>query len=51
VLRIKCRGSWIIFIWLWGVPGALLSAPILVSLKTVFEHFPAFTTAAELLDK
>jgi predicted PurR-regulated permease PerM len=35
--------------WLWGVPGALLSVPILVSAKVVCDRFPTLSAASELL--
>jgi len=35
--------------WLWGVPGALLSVPILVSAKAVCDRFPTLSAASELL--
>jgi predicted PurR-regulated permease PerM len=35
--------------WLWGIPGALLSVPILVSIKVVCDHFPALSSVSELL--
>jgi predicted PurR-regulated permease PerM len=35
--------------WLWGVPGALLSVPILVSAKVVCDRFPTLSTVGELL--
>ena len=33
--------SLIFWTWLWGVPGALLSVPILVSIKVVCDRVPA----------
>src|ERR1035438_10464843 len=33
--------SLIFWVWLWGVPGALLSVPILVSVKVVCDRIPA----------
>jgi predicted PurR-regulated permease PerM len=35
--------------WLWGVPGALLSVPILVSFKVVCDRFPRLSSVSELL--
>jgi predicted PurR-regulated permease PerM len=35
--------------WLWGVPGALLSVPILVSAKVVCDRFPGLAAVSELL--
>ncbi|HXC98206.1 MAG TPA: AI-2E family transporter [Verrucomicrobiae bacterium] len=36
--------------WLWGVPGALLSVPILMSLKSVCERVPALSPIGEYLE-
>jgi predicted PurR-regulated permease PerM len=41
--------SLIFWTWLWGVPGALLSVPILVSIKVVCDHIPALSSVSELL--
>jgi predicted PurR-regulated permease PerM len=41
--------SLIFWTWLWGVPGALLSVPILVSIKVVCDRIPALTHVSELL--
>jgi predicted PurR-regulated permease PerM len=41
--------SLIFWTWLWGVPGALLSVPILVSIKVVCDRVPALSSASELL--
>jgi predicted PurR-regulated permease PerM len=41
--------SLIFWMWLWGVPGALLSVPILVSIKVVCDHFPAMSPVSKLL--
>src|ERR1051325_597997 len=35
--------------WLWGVPGALLSVPILVSIKVVCDRVPSLSFVSELL--
>jgi predicted PurR-regulated permease PerM len=35
--------------WLWGVPGALLSVPILVSIKVICERVPSLSPISELL--
>ena len=42
--------SLIFWTWLWGVPGALLSVPILVSLKVVCDRVPTLSPLSELLD-
>jgi predicted PurR-regulated permease PerM len=36
-------------IWLWGIVGALLAMPILVTLKVVCDHIPALASLGELL--
>lgn len=41
--------SLIFWTWLWGVPGALLSVPILVSVKVVCDRFPSLSSVSELL--
>lgn len=41
--------SLIFWTWLWGVPGALLSVPILVSVKVVCDRVPALSSVSELL--
>jgi len=41
--------SLIFWTWLWGLPGAFLSAPILVSMKVVCERLPALSRASQLL--
>jgi predicted PurR-regulated permease PerM len=41
--------SLIFWTWLWGVPGALLSVPILVSLAVICDHIPALSSVSELL--
>jgi predicted PurR-regulated permease PerM len=43
--------SLIFWIWLWGVPGALLSVPILVSIKAVCDRVPAMSPVSELLSQ
>ena len=35
--------------WLWGIPGALLSVPILVSFKVICDRVPALKDVSELL--
>lgn len=35
--------------WLWGIPGALLSMPILVSIKVICDHLPRLAPLSELL--
>jgi predicted PurR-regulated permease PerM len=41
--------SLIFWTWLWGVPGALLSVPILVSIKVFCERVPSMSYVSELL--
>jgi predicted PurR-regulated permease PerM len=41
--------SLIFWTWLWGVPGALLSVPILVSIKVISDRVPAMSHLSELL--
>jgi len=43
--------SLIFWTWLWGVPGALLSVPILVSAKVVCDRFPTLAMVSELLNR
>jgi predicted PurR-regulated permease PerM len=41
--------SLIFWTWLWGVPGALLSVPILVSIKVICDRVPALSSISEVL--
>lgn len=41
--------SLIFWTWLWGVPGALLSVPILVSAKVICDRVPALSSVSEVL--
>ncbi len=41
--------SLIFWTWLWGVPGALLSVPILVSIKVICDRVPSMSRVSELL--
>lgn len=41
--------SLIFWTWLWGVPGALLSVPILVSVKVICDRVPSLSHVSELL--
>jgi predicted PurR-regulated permease PerM len=43
--------SLIFWTMLWGVPGALLSVPILVSIKVVCDRVPAMSSVSELLSR
>ena len=35
--------------WLWGVPGALLSVPLLVSIKVICDRVPSLSAVSELV--
>jgi len=41
--------SLIFWTWLWGVPGALLSVPILVAIKIICDRVPAMAHVSELV--
>jgi predicted PurR-regulated permease PerM len=41
--------SLIFWTWFWGVPGALLSVPILVSIAVVCDRIPALSPVSEVL--
>ena len=41
--------SLIFWTWLWGVPGALLSLPILVTIKVICDRVPTLSSVSELL--
>ena len=41
--------SLIFWIWLWGIPGALLSVPILVSIKVICDRIPEISYLGELI--
>jgi len=43
--------SLIFWTWLWGIPGALLSVPILVSVKVVCDRVPAMSSVSELFSR
>ena len=43
--------SLIFWTWLWGIPGALLSVPILVSVKVICDRVTAMSPVAELLSR
>ncbi len=43
--------SLMFWLWLWGVPGALLAVPILVSLKVVCDRIPAMSHLGELIGR
>jgi predicted PurR-regulated permease PerM len=41
--------AFIFFAWLWGVIGALLAMPLLVSLKVISERVPALLPFEKIL--
>lgn len=43
--------SLIFWTWLWGVPGALLSLPILVSIKVISDRVPSMSALSEVLSR
>ena len=43
--------SLIFWTWLWGVPGALLSVPILVSIKVICDRVPRMSPVSELISR
>jgi predicted PurR-regulated permease PerM len=43
--------SLIFWMWLWGVPGALLSVPILVTIKVICDRVPTLSSVSELLTR
>jgi predicted PurR-regulated permease PerM len=43
--------SLIFWTWLWGIPGALLAVPLLMTLKIICDHFPPLAPVAEFLSQ
>lgn len=43
--------SLLFWTWLWGIPGAILSLPLLLSMKIVCERVPPMKPLAELLNR
>ena len=43
--------SLMFWLWLWGVPGALMAVPILVSVKIVCDHIPSASFVSELIGR
>lgn len=43
--------SLIFWTWLWGVPGALLSVPVLVTFKVISDRVPAMSPISELFSR
>jgi len=43
--------SLMFWLWLWGIPGALLSVPILVSFKAVCDRVPKAQFVSEFISR
>lgn len=43
--------SLMFWLWLWGIPGALLSVPILVLIKAICDRFPKAMYLSELIGR
>jgi predicted PurR-regulated permease PerM len=43
--------SLIFWLWLWGIPGALLSVPILVTVKAICDRIPKAAYISELIGR
>jgi predicted PurR-regulated permease PerM len=43
--------SLIFWVWLWGIPGALLSVPILVAIKVISDGVPSISYIGELIGR
>jgi predicted PurR-regulated permease PerM len=43
--------SLMFWFWLWGVPGALVSVPILVSVKAICDRIPSASYVSELIGR
>jgi predicted PurR-regulated permease PerM len=43
--------SLMFWLWLWGIPGALLAVPVLVSVKVVCDRIPALSYLGELIGR
>jgi predicted PurR-regulated permease PerM len=37
--------------WLWGLPGLLLGAPLMMTIKVISDRFPALEWLARLLNR
>jgi predicted PurR-regulated permease PerM len=37
------------WLWVWGIPGALLAVPILVSIKAICDGIPSASAVSELI--
>src|SRR4029450_10279460 len=40
----------VLWSWLWGIPGGLIAVPMLAALKIVFQHVPALSPVAKLIE-
>jgi predicted PurR-regulated permease PerM len=43
--------SLMFWLWVWGIPGALLAVPILVSIKAVCDGIPSASAVSELIGR
>lgn len=43
--------SLIFWVWLWGIPGALLSVPILVAIKVISDGVPSISYIGEMIGR
>lgn len=43
--------SLIFWTWLWGIPGALLAVPLLMTLKIICDHFEPLAPIGEFLSQ
>jgi len=43
--------SLMFWLWIWGVAGALLAVPILVSVKTICSRFPSVASVGEIIGR
>jgi predicted PurR-regulated permease PerM len=39
----------LVWLWLWGIPGALLAGPIIVTVRVLCDHFPSLAGVGEFL--
>jgi predicted PurR-regulated permease PerM len=43
--------SIVLWVWLWGIAGALIAVPLLAILKTIFDHFESTKPLGHLLQR
>jgi len=43
--------SLMFWLWLWGIPGALISVPLLVSIKAVCDRVPKANFVSEFISR